>query len=165
MPVISIFSGSPAIRRQVEELIQNLAGEQPDTLQAKCYETFPGFLSSAKNAPRRILLLAQEGPRSLDMALEVRERFPDNCFVWFSELDFTLFSCRLDADYFSLLPATEDKLRAALRNCMCHVCHHTPVQTKPAEKPVVSVVPVVKSRLFTTFFLCYNIGHKIRKSH
>ncbi len=80
---------------------------------------------------------------SVDMAAEVRERFPNHCFVWFSDLDYALFAYRLDADYFSLLPVTGDKLRTALRNCMCHVCHHTTVQTKPAEKPVV------RSRLFT----------------
>ncbi len=142
MPVVSVFSVSPSIRQQIRELILNLAGGQPDTLRADSCDTFSDFLSSANNTPRRILLLAQEGPLSVDMAAEVRERFPNHCFVWFSDLDYALFAYRLDADYFSLLPVTEDKLRTALRNCMCHVCHHTTVQMKPAEKPLVRSSPL-----------------------
>lgn len=118
MPVISIFSGSPAIQRQAEELIKNLARGQTDTLRADCYDTFSGFLCSANKTPRRILLLAQEGPGSVDLAAEVRERFPDHRFVWFSDLDFALFSYRLEVDYFNVLPLTEDKLRIALQKCM-----------------------------------------------
>ncbi len=121
MPVISIFSGRPAIQRQAEELILNLARGQPDTLRADCYDTFSEFLSSAIKSPHRILLLAQDGPRSVDMAAEVRERFPEHSFVWFSDLDFALFAYRLEVDYFSLLPITKDKLRTALQNCMRHI--------------------------------------------
>ncbi len=51
MPVISIFSGSPAIRKQAGELILKLARGQPDTLQADCYYTFSGFLDSANKTP------------------------------------------------------------------------------------------------------------------
>ncbi len=118
MPVISVFSGSPAIRRQAEKLILNLASGQLDTLRADCYDTFSDFLSSAYKTPRRILLLAQEGPGSVGLAADVRERFPDHRFIWFSDLDFALFSYRLETDYFNVLPLTEDKLRIALRKCM-----------------------------------------------
>ncbi len=84
MPVISVFSGSPAIRQQAEGLIRELARGQPGTLRADCYDTFPGFLTSAERNPRRILLLAQEGPGGVELAADLREHFPRHRFVWFS---------------------------------------------------------------------------------
>ncbi len=51
MPVISIFSGSPVIRRQAGKLILKLAGGQPDTLWSDRYYTFSGFLDSANKTP------------------------------------------------------------------------------------------------------------------
>jgi len=137
MPVISIFSGNPAIQRQAAGLIQDLARGQPDALRADCYDTFYDFLISAERNPRRILLLAQEGPRGVELAAETRERFPNHPFVWFSDLDFALFSYRLEADYFNFLPLTGDKLRKALRNC-------TPRPAPPLTGPVKS--PLAESR-------------------
>jgi len=145
VPVISIFSDHPAIQRQVGDLIRNIVRDYSDTLQTDCCDTFAGFLANANKPPRRLFLLTQEDPRSVDLAAEVRERFPDHCLIWFSNLDFALFAYRLDVDYFNVLPLTEDKLQTTLRNCMCHVCHHTPVQTELVGKSMV------KNRLSTTF--------------
>jgi len=141
MPVISIFSGNPAIRRQAEGLIRELARGQPSTLRADCYNTFDRFLDSAKRNPRRILLLVHEGPGSVEMAAEVRECFPDHRFVWFSDLDFALFSYRLEVEYFGFLPLTADKMRTALRNCTRqHIPKASPKEV-PVEKPVVECRP------------------------
>jgi len=117
MPVISLYSDSPAIRRHAADLIQELARGQPDPLRADCFDAFPDFLASADGKSRRILLLAQAGPGGVELAAETRERFPDHRFIWFSDLDFALFAYRLEADYFGFLPVTGDKLRTALRNC------------------------------------------------
>jgi len=158
MPVISIFSGSPAIRRQAEGLIRELAREQADTLRADCYDTFFDFLSSGDRNPRRILLLAQEGPGSVEMAAEVRECFPNHRFVWFSDLDFALFSYRLEADYFNFLPLTEDKLRMALRNCTRQHIPRAPANETPLEKPMAESRPptilgrIAKAIQFSGFF-------------
>jgi len=111
VPSISVFSGKPAIRQQAGDLIRDLARAQPDTLRADCYDTFDRFLTSAERNPRHILLLAQEGPGGVELAADLRERFPRHRFVWFSDLDFALFSYRLEADYFNFLPLTEEKLK------------------------------------------------------
>jgi len=157
MPVISIFSNRPAIQQQAGDLIRNLAREQLDTLRADCYDTFADFLSSADRYPCGILLLAQEGPGSVEMAVDLRERFPDHRFVWFSDLDFALFSYRLEVDYFNFLPVTEDKLRTALRNCTHHI-PHVPAKEIPVEKPMVKGRPptilgrIVQAIQFSDFF-------------
>lgn len=141
MPSISVFSGSPAIRQQAGDLIRDLARTQPDTLRADCYDTFSDFLTSAERNPRRILLLAQEGPGGVELAADLRERFPRHRFVWFSDLDFALFSYRLEADYFNFLPLTEEKLKKALRNCTPRPAPQASPQTKTVEKPVVECRP------------------------
>jgi len=141
MPVISIFSRNPAIQRQAGELIQDLARGQPDALRSDCYDAFPDFLTSAERNPRRILLLAQEGPGGVELAAETRERFPNHRFIWFSDLDFALFSYRLEVDYFNFLPLTEDKLRMALRNCTPRPAPQASPQTKTVERPVVESRP------------------------
>ncbi len=157
MPVISIFSDSPNLRQQAGEMIRELARGQPSTLRADCYDTFSDFLTSAERNPRRILMLAQEGPGGVELAADLREHFPRHRFVWFSDLDFALFSYRLEADYFNFLPLTEEKMRKALRNCTPRPAPQTPPQTIPIEKPVV------ESRLLTTGFLCYNAKSQLRK--
>ncbi len=60
LPVISIFSVSPAIQRQAGELMLDLNKGQPDTLCADCCDTFSDFVFSA-NKPPYILLPGQEG--------------------------------------------------------------------------------------------------------
>lgn len=142
MPVISVYSYHKEVRREAKEVISHLARGQPENIQVDCCDSFSGFLDSARRNPCRILLLAQAGPLGADMAAEVRECFPKHRFVWFSDLDFGLFAYRLEADYFSLLPLTEDKLRSALRNCS----HHPPpfpmpTSSRAAEKPVAKSRP------------------------
>jgi len=39
----------------------------------------------------------------VELAADLRERFLRHRFVWFSDLDFALFSYRLEADYFNFL--------------------------------------------------------------
>ncbi len=78
--------------------------------------------------------LIVEGRRSVKMVAGLRECFPEQCFVWFSNLDFVLFSIPLETDYFGSLPLTEDKFRTALRNSMRYTLHHTPLQTKSYKK-------------------------------
>ncbi len=140
MPVISIFGGSPAVRRQAEDLIRELARGQPDILRANCCASFPDFPSSADGNPRRILPPAQEGPGSAELASEVRECFPDHRFVRFSDLDFALFSYRPEADDFNFLPLTEEKPRKALRNCMHQLRPRVPARADPAEEHGTSLV-------------------------
>ncbi len=132
MPAISISSDSPAIKRQSGELMLNLARGHPDTLRADCCDTFSGFPSSASKPPPHIPSVPSWA-KEHRMVVEARERFPVQCFVWFSDLAFALFAYRQEAGCFSLLPITEDKLRADTWNCMCHA----PVQKELAEKPVV----------------------------
>ncbi len=141
MAVISIFSDSPAIRQLAEGLIRELARGQPSTLRADCYDTFSDFLASAERDPRRILLLAQEGPGGVELAADLRERSPRHRFVWFSDLDFALFSYRLEADYFNFLPLTEDKLRKALRICTRQHIPKAPAKETPIERPVAECRP------------------------
>jgi len=158
MPVLSIFSGNPALRQQAGKLIQELARGQPDTLRADCFDDFHDFLASADGKNRRILLLAQEGPEGAELASETRERFPDHRFIWFSDLDFALFSYRLEAAYFGLLPLTEDKMRTALRNCAHQLRPPIPAQAELAEKPVAESRPptilgrIIKTIQFSGFF-------------
>ena len=117
MSRIAIFSSDQQIRRRLEGQLTELSREWPEPLGVKTYSRFAEFLDSGKKNPRRIMLLAQEGAASVDLAAAVAEECPENPLVWLSDLDFALFSYRLEADYFGLLPGTTDSLRAALRNC------------------------------------------------
>lgn len=117
MSVISIYSTNALIREHVAGLIAELAPELPGPLQTDCFSSFPEFLESGRIHPRRILLLAEEGPNSVELAASIREVCPEHRFLWFSDLDFGLFSYRLEADYFGFLPVREEKLRKALQGC------------------------------------------------
>lgn len=117
MSAISIYSTNEQIRQHVSGLLAELAPEQAGALRADCFSSFPEFLESGRMNPRRILLLAEEGPGSVELAASVREVCPEHHFIWFCDLDFGLFSYRLEADYFGFLPVREEKLRRALEGC------------------------------------------------
>ncbi len=142
MPAISIFSANPALRRQAEELIQNLARGHPETFCTDCYDNFNDFLNSVGSDPCRIMFLAHEGPGGAEQAASLREHFPDQRFIWFSDLDFALFSYRMEVDYFGFLPITENKLKTALRNSMHHYCPCNPVQLAADKKPAIAAKPL-----------------------
>lgn len=74
------------------------------------------FLAHIRGRPDLTALLIESGPHATETAAEIREQNPSGKFLWFSDLDFSLLSYRLHADYFGLLPVTEDKLRTALQN-------------------------------------------------
>ncbi len=117
MAVISIYSTDEAIRQELYRLLHGLASESQETLRLYCYDDFAAFLDSGRENPRRILLLAEKGAEGVELAVSAAEECPDNRLIWFSDLDFALFSYRLEVVYFGFLPVQEESLRIALRNC------------------------------------------------
>ncbi|MCI2056621.1 MAG: hypothetical protein LKJ86_05675 [Oscillibacter sp.] len=97
-------------RREAEALLK--------TLDVRCtsFSDRRAFLDHIRSRPDLMALLMEPGPHGTETAAEIREQNPNGKFLWFSDLDFSLLSFRLHADYFGLLPVTESKLRAALLN-------------------------------------------------
>lgn len=117
MPVISIYSTDSGIRQQLSEQFAALAREGPEMIRSVTYSSFSAFLSSGRENPRRILLLAQTGASSVELISTAVEECPHNQVVWLSDLDFGLFSYRLEVAYFGFLPSSREALSTALRNC------------------------------------------------
>lgn len=117
MSVVSIYTTDPAICTRLTELFIALARDGPEPIRTESFTDFSAFLDSAKQNPRRILLLAAPGTRSVELASTAAEECPDNPMVWLSDLDFGLFSFRLDVAHFGFLPGTAEGLRTAMRNC------------------------------------------------
>ena len=134
MSAISIYSTNKQIRQHVAGLLAKLAPEQVWPLRADYFSSFPEFLESGRSHPRRILFLAEEGPGSVELAASIREVCPDHRFIWFSDLDFGLFSYRLETDYFGFLPVREEKLRRALQNCK----NRDGPSARPSAKPAAA---------------------------
>lgn len=82
----------------------------------KIFSDRRAFLDHIRSRPDLTALLLEPGPHATETAAEIREQNPKGKFLWFSDLDFSLLVYRLHADYFGLLPMTEDKLRIALLN-------------------------------------------------
>lgn len=97
-------------REQTEAMLQTMH------VQCKAFSDRRAFLDHIRGRPDLTALLVEKGPHATETAAEIREQNPNGKFLWFSDLDFSLLSYRLRADYFGLLPVTEDKLRAALLN-------------------------------------------------
>ena len=117
MSVISIYTTNPAILCRLTALLEELGRRGPEPIRAEGFSDFAAFLDSGRRNPRRILMLAQEGTRGVELMATAVEECPDSPTVWLSDLDFALFSYRLAVDHFVLLPGTEESLRAALRSC------------------------------------------------
>ena len=82
----------------------------------KIFSDRRAFLDHIRGRPDLTALLLEPGPHATETAAEIREQNPNGKFLWFSDLDFSLLSYRLHADYFALLPVTADKLCKALQN-------------------------------------------------
>ena len=117
MPLISIYSTDAGIRGQLAEQLSALEREETDPLRTEEFASFSGFLDSGRRNPCRILLLAQTGTDSVELVATTVEECPANPVVWLSDLDFGLFSYRLEVAHFGLLPGTKETLRTALHNC------------------------------------------------
>ena len=117
MPVISIYSTDDGTQSHLTGLLDGLARDGPESIRTETFSDFAAFLDSGRSNPRRILMLAQTGARSVELVSTAVEECPDNPVVWLSDLDFGLFSYRLEVAHFSFLPGTAESLRTALRNC------------------------------------------------
>ena len=117
MSVISLYTTNPKIQASLTDLLDQLDQEGPEPVRTEGFTSFSAFLDSGRRNPRRILLLAQEGTKGVELAAAAAEECPESPLVWFSDLDFALFSYRLEVDHFALLPGTAENLRAALRSC------------------------------------------------
>lgn len=117
MSVISLYATNPKVRNDLLAVLVRLNQQDLAPIQAEHFTSFPQFLKSGRENPRRILLLAQEGSRSVELAATIVEECPHNPLIWLSDLDFALFSYRLEVEHFGLLPGTEESLRVALHNC------------------------------------------------
>lgn len=129
MPLISLYSENSRLQAELTALLAGLGRGASAPIRTQVFSNFSAFLDSGRRNPRRILLLAQEGPGSVELAAAAVEECPDSPVVWLSDLDFALFSYRLEVDHFGLLPATEEGLRAALHSCQGR---HRRVQSRPA---------------------------------
>ncbi len=107
MTVILLCEDGP--RRQEAEAMLRTMG-----VDCKAFSQRRGFLDHIRGRPDLTALLIEPGPQATETAAEIREQNPRGKFLWFSDLDFSLLSYRLRADYFALLPVTEDKLRGAM---------------------------------------------------
>ncbi|WP_302496106.1 hypothetical protein [uncultured Flavonifractor sp.] len=117
MPSIVIYSTDPGIQIQLTQIFDRLSRDGPEPLRARAFSNFGDFLSSGRQDPRRILVLAQSGTESVELASTTVEECPGNSVIWLSDYDFALFSYRLEVAYFGFLPATEKGMRTALHNC------------------------------------------------
>ena len=132
MSVISLYTTNPKIQASLTDLLDQLDQEGPEPVRTEGFTSFSAFLDSGRRNPRRILLLAQEGTKGVELAAAAAEECLESPLVWFSDLDFALFSYRLEVDHFALLPGTAENLRAALRSCgRRHKARAAPL---PAEK-------------------------------
>lgn len=117
MPLISLYSRNSKIQAELSALLAVLDRDWPEPISTQAFSDFSAFLDSGRSNPRRILMLAQEGATSVELASAAVEECPESPVVWLSDLDFALFSYRLEVAHFGLLPVTKDGLRSALRNC------------------------------------------------
>ena len=117
MPVVSIYTTDPQIWSRLAGMLAALGESAPDPIHTEAFSDFAAFLDSGKRNPRRILMLAQEGAGSVELAAAAVEECPENPLIWLSDLDFALYSYRLEVTHFALLPGTEEMLRSALRSC------------------------------------------------
>ncbi len=97
-----------ARRQEAEAMLRTM------NVRFKAFSERCAFLDHIRGRPDLTALLLELGPCATETAAEIREQNPNGKFFWFSDLDFSLLSYRLRADYFALLPVTEDKLRAAM---------------------------------------------------
>lgn len=117
MSVISLYSTNPEVMKTLLEVLNHLDQEGPEPVRTELFESFSDFLDSGRRNPRRILILAQQGTGSVELAAATVEECPLSPMIWLSDLDFALFSYRLEVDHFALLPGTEETMRVALMNC------------------------------------------------
>lgn len=117
MSLISIYAPNPQIENRLLELLSTMSEEWTEPICATGFSDFAGFLESGRHNPRRILILAQEGTTSVELAATTVEECPDSPVVWLSDLDFALYSYHLEVAYFGLLPVTKEMMYMVLRSC------------------------------------------------
>ena len=117
LSVISLYTTNPKLRSDLLELLSRLDREGPEPVCAEGFSNFSAFLDSGRQNPCRILMLAQEGAKGVELAAAAVEECPESPVIWFSDLDFALFSYRLEVAHFAMLPGTPESLRTALNNC------------------------------------------------
>lgn len=126
MPSIAIYSTDPDVQIQLTQIFERLSRDGSEPLRTRLYSSFGDFLSNGKQDPRCMLVLAQSGTESVELASTTVEECPGNPVIWLSDYDFALFSYRLEVAYFGFLPATEKGMRTALHNCKRR-CQKKPV--------------------------------------
>lgn len=117
VPVVSVYSTDPEIRCSLKRQLEELEQEDSGQVRAECFSNFSEFLESGRQNCRRILMLAEKGTAGVELAAAAAEECPESPVVWLSDLDFALFSYRLEVDYFGFLPPSAETLGNALRNC------------------------------------------------
>lgn len=152
MSVISLYTTNPEVEETLMAALVRLNQLEPEPVLAETFSSFSAFLESGKRNPRRILMLAQKGASSVELAAAAAEECPKNPLIWLSDLDFALFSYRLEVDHFALLPGTEEILRTALSNCVKKLRrNHPPPFVQESPKKVESFPSKLMAKL-TGFF-------------
>ena len=152
MSVISLYTTNPEVEEALIEVLNRLNQEGPEPVLTEKFSNFSDFLESGKSSPRRILMLAQKGAGSVELAAAAAEECPQNPLIWLSDLDFALFSYRLEVDHFGLLPVTEETLRVALNNCRrSPKWNHPPLSKPEVPKETDPPPPGLLARLIRRF--------------
>ena len=90
MPSIAIYSTDTDVQIQLTQIFERLSRDGSEPLRTRLYSSFGDFLSNGKQDPRCMLVLAQSGTESVELASTTVEECPGLSLIHILQGDYKL---------------------------------------------------------------------------
>lgn len=97
--------------RELQEMLT-----QMDVYRITLFDTAYEFTKFVSGRSDIVMILILSGAPGTETAMSAKEQAPNGKLIWFSDMDFSLLSYRIHADYFGMLPVDNEKIKNILQN-------------------------------------------------
>ncbi len=111
---ISILTDHTATGQEYVRQVRHFCMKQGMFPRIELYVNEENFFEQLIKSPPMCIILALPGVAGLNAAEHIRSLVSDCGLIWCCDLDFSLHAFKLRADYFILLPISEEQLREGL---------------------------------------------------
>ncbi len=111
---ISVLSDHVEIGQRLAEQTKKICNEQGYFPKIDLHHNQEDFFHYVQKSAPTNAIIAIEGVEGLNAVEHLRSFYPVCGLIWCSDLDFSLHAYRLRAEYFILMPVTDNELKNGL---------------------------------------------------
>lgn len=108
---LALYCDDASKSRELQKMLA-----QMNFYQITLFDTAYDFTKFVSGRSDIIMVLILSGAPGTETAMSAKEQAPNGKLIWFSDMDFSLLSYRIHADYFGMLPVDNEKIKNILQN-------------------------------------------------